>query len=166
MLDPKRGPGKPWFMWPFPRLIPLASNQNIPQRHSHEVVVNIGTQDAVGCLITSLAARNEKQPAAHKRHVNCWNCLDLSRSLEVKSNLTGRTYSSIHIKLYKIPCKIRNYIYFSACKYCFIQYVGENITPSNLTINIIYHYKNICKGASFSIQILEKVEVDGFIIGQ
>ena len=30
----------------------------------------------------------------------------------------------------------------------------------------INHYKNICKGASFSIHILEKLEGDGFINGQ
>ena len=30
----------------------------------------------------------------------------------------------------------------------------------------INHYKNICKDASFSIQILEKLEGDGFINGQ
>ena len=30
----------------------------------------------------------------------------------------------------------------------------------------ISHYKNVCKGASFSIQNLEKLEGDGFINGQ
>ena len=30
----------------------------------------------------------------------------------------------------------------------------------------INHYKNVCKVASFSIHILEKVEGDGFIYGQ
>ena len=30
----------------------------------------------------------------------------------------------------------------------------------------IHHYKNVCKGASFSIHFLEKVGGDGFINGQ
>ena len=37
---------------------------------------------------------------------------DLSRSLEVKSKLSGRTYSFINIKSHEIHCKIRNYIFF------------------------------------------------------
>ena len=60
---------------------------------------------------------------------------------------------------------------------CCIQYVSESITPVNLRINIhrkgksgyehsIIHYKNICKGASFFIHILEKPEKVGFINGQ
>ena len=60
---------------------------------------------------------------------------------------------------------------------CGIQYVSESITPVNLKMNIhrkgksgcehsINHYQNICKGASFSIPILEKLERVGFINGQ
>ena len=30
----------------------------------------------------------------------------------------------------------------------------------------IKHYKNVCRGTSFSIHILEKLEGDGFINGQ
>ena len=81
---------------------------------------------------------------------------------------------SININSHKIHCKIRNYIYLLTCKICGIQHVGESITPVNLRMNIhricksgcehsINHYKNICKGASFSIHILER---DGFINGQ
>ena len=58
-----------------------------------------------------------------------------------------------------------------------MQYVGESKTPVKLRINAhrrgkrdcehsISHYKNVCKGASFSIQNLEKLEGDGFINGQ
>ena len=70
-----------------------------------------------------------------------------------------------------------NYIYFVTCKNCGIQYVGESIAPVNLGMNInrkgksgcklsINHHKNVCKGTSFSIHILEKLEGDGSINGQ
>ena len=94
---------------------------------------------------------------------------------EVKSNITGRTYSSMNIKPHEIYFKIRNYIYLLTCKNCGIQHVGESITPVNLRMNIhqksksgcelsLSHYKNVCKGDNFSIHILEKLEGDGFFI--
>ena len=108
---------------------------------------------------------------------NILRCQDLSRSLEVRSKITGRSYSSINIKSHEIQCKIRNYIYLLTCKSCSIQFVGESITAVNLRMNIhgkgksgcehsINHYKNVCKCASFFIHILEKIEEDGFINGQ
>ena len=139
--------------------------------------VSSSTQDPGGHLTTSLATGNEREPAICKCREDCLSCPDISRSLEVKSNITKRTYSYINIKSYEIHCKIRNYIYLLTCKSCGIQYVGESITPVNLRMNIyrkgksgykhsINHYKNVCKVASFSIHILEKVEGDGFIYGQ
>ena len=154
-----------------------ASYQNIPQQPSHKGDVSSSTQDPGGHLTTSLIVGNERQPAVCKCHVECLSCPDLSRSLEVRSKITGRTYSSINIKSHEIQCKIRNYIYLLACKSCSIQYVGESVTPVNLRMNIhrkgksgcehsINHYKNVCKCASFFIHILEKIEEDGFINGQ
>ena len=101
---------------------------------------------------------------------------DLSRSLEVKSKHNRKTYSSINIKSQESLCKIRNYIYLLTCQNCGIEYVVESITPVNLGINIhskgksgcelsINRYENICKGACFSIHILEKLG-DGLINGQ
>ena len=127
-------------------------------------------------MTTSLAAGNERQLAVRKCRVYCLSCPDLSRSLEVKSNINGRTYSSINIKSHEIHCKVRNYIYLLNCRNCCIQYVSESITPINLRMSIhrkgkrdcehsINHYKNVCKGTSFSIHILEKLEGDGFING-
>ena len=154
-----------------------ASNQNIPQQHSHEGGFSSSTQDPGGCLTSSLAEGNGRQPAVRNCRVDYLSCPDLSLSLEVKSNITRRTYSSVNTKSHEIHCKTRNYIYLLTCKICSIQYVGENITPVNLRINIhrkgksgcehsINHYENICKGASFSIHILEKLEGYGFINGQ
>ena len=119
-----------------PRLITSgsvsASNQNIPQQPSHEGVVSSSTQGPGTCLTTSLAAWNERQPAVRICRVVCLNCPDLSSSLEVKSNITGRTYTSINIKSHEIHCKIRNYVYLLTCKNCAIEYVRESITPVNL----------------------------------
>ena len=58
-----------------------------------------------------------------------------------------------------------------------MQYFSESITPVNLGMTIhrkgksgrelsINHYKNVCRGTSFSIHVLEKLERDGFINGQ
>ena len=58
-----------------------------------------------------------------------------------------------------------------------MQYDSESITLANLRMHIhrkgksgcehfVIHYKNVCKGASFAIHILEKLEGDGFINGQ
>ena len=105
------------------------------------------------------------------------SCPDLLLSLEVKSNITGRTYSSINIKSHETQCKIRNYIYLLILKNCGIYYVTKSIAQANLRLNIyregksgcehsINHYKNVCECASFSIQLLEKLEGDGFINGQ
>ena len=56
------------------------------------------------------------------------------------------------------------------CTHCGIQYVGESITPFNLRINIhrrgksgceisIDKYRNVCKNATFSIEMIEKLPV-------
>ena len=66
------------------------------------------------------------------------------------------------------------YLYLRCCG---ILYVGESITPVNVRMNIhwkvkscsehsINHYKSVCKGASSSIHILEKLEGDGFMNGR
>ena len=75
-----------------------ASNQNIPEELSHEGNVINSTQDPAGCLTTSVAAGNDRQRAVRKCCTDCLSCLDRSLSLEVKSNITERTYSSMNIK--------------------------------------------------------------------
>ena len=133
-----------------------ASNQNIPQQPFQEGGVSSSTQDPGGCLTTSLAAGNERQPAVRKSRGDCLSCTDLSSSLEVKSNMTWWTYSSINIKSHEIHCKIMNYIYL-------LNWKNRGISGGEISISL---YKNVCKGASFSIHILEKIEGDGFINGQ
>ena len=160
-----------------PRGSASALNQNIPQQPSLKGSVSSSTQYPGGHLTTSLAVQNERQPAVRKCCKDCLSCPDLSRSLEVKSNITGRTYYSINVKYLEIHCRIRNYINLLTCKNCGIQYVDESITPVNLRTGIhrksksgcehsINHYKNLRKGASFSIRVLEKLEGNDFINGQ
>ena len=72
------------------------------------------------------------------------------------------------LKLDGIYCKFKNYIYLLACTHCGIQCVVDSTTPLNLRINIhrkqksecevsIDHYKNVCKNATFSIQVIGKL---------
>ena len=101
-------------------------------------------------------------------------CPALIRDLEFSSNITGRKYFAIDINnIAEIKCKLQNYIYLLTCTGCGIQYVGESITPLNKRMNIhrkgksgceiaINHYRNICKNASFRIQILEKLPGNGY----
>ena len=123
-------------------------------------------------LTASLAVGNERQPPVRKCCVHCLSFPDLSHSLQVKSNIIGRTYTPISIKSDEIHCTIRNYFYLFTCKNCGIQYVGQSTTTVYLRMNIhqkgksgcklsINHYKNVYRGASFSIHILEKPG-DGF----
>ena len=70
---------------------------------------------------------------------------------------------------------MRNYIYLLTCNSWGIKCVSESIR--NLRMNVhwkgrsgcehsINHHKNVCKCASFSIHILEKLEEDGLIYCQ
>ena len=94
--------------------------------------------------------------------------LALIRENQVVSNTTGRKYFSTDVKPDEVHCKLQNYIYLQTCTHCGIQYVGESITPLNLRVNnhrigkseceiSIYRYRNICKNATFSIQVIEKL---------
>ena len=76
-----------------------------------------------------------------------------------------------------IHCKLQNYIYVTKCSSCFVQYVGESVIPVNKRMNIhrkgksgceiaIDHYKNVCPGATFSVQILEKLPGNGYKNGK
>ena len=64
-----------------------------------------------------------------------------------------------------------------SCNCCAVQYVGESIVPINLRMNIHRagkssckmfneHYKDVCPGATFSIQILEKLPGNGYKNGK
>ena len=72
-----------------------------------------------------------------------------------------------------VHCKMQNYIYVLTCSSCCVQYVGESVVPLHLRMNIhrrgktgceiaIDHYRNVCPGATFSIQILESLPGNGY----
>ena len=92
--------------WANPSASASAWNQNTPQQLSQERGVSSSTQDPGGRLTTSLAAGNKRQPGVHKCREDCLSCPDLSHFLDVKSNVTGRIYSSINIKYYEIIVKL------------------------------------------------------------
>ena len=112
------------------------SKHNICQQPSYEWGVSSSTQAPGGCLTTSLGVRNERHHTVCKCRVDCLSCPDLSRSLEVKSNIAEEIYRTINIKSHESHCKIRNYIYLFNCGNCDIKYVGESITPVNFGMNI------------------------------
>ena len=103
------------FPWADPPGSALAANQNIPQQPSLEGGVSSSTQDPGGCLITSVVAGNERQPAVSKC-ADCLSCPDLSQSLEVKSNITRKNYSSINLNLTKFIVKLGTIFIFLPTK--------------------------------------------------
>ena len=78
--------------------------------------VGSSTQDHGGCLTTSLAVGNERQLAVPRCRIDCLSCPDLSRSLEVKPNITGKTYSSINIKSHEFIVKLGTLFIFLPAK--------------------------------------------------
>ena len=173
--------GQPPDLVASPRANPPRSasvlDSNLPQQPSLEGGVDVNTQELGGRLVNPLAAGKERQPAVRKCRADCLSCPDTIRSQCVKSSVTGRSFSIINIKPHEINCKIGNYIYLLTCKQCNVQYVGESIIPVNKRMNlhrtskvgcshVINHFENVCENATFSIQILEKLEGSGYINGK
>ena len=76
-----------------------------------------------------------------------------------------------------VHCKLQNYVYMLCCLSCGVQYVGESVTNVNLRMNVhrkgkkgceiaIDHFKNVCPGSKFSVQILEKLPGNGYTNGK
>ena len=127
----------------------------------------------IGGHPTLPAAGNERPMASHKCRKDCMTCHQLIREKHFYSNATGRCHSVIGFNPSSVHCKMQNYIYLLTCKSCNVQYVGESIRPVNLRMNIhrtsktgctysINHYTNVCPGETFSVQILEKLEGNGY----
>ena len=77
----------------------------------------------------------------------------------------------------KLSCHSQNLIYLLTCSSCNLQYVGETTQPLHKRINIhrtaksgcehmINHYKDVCAGAHFTIQILECFPGTGYVDGK
>ena len=85
---------------------------------------------------------------------------------------TGRKYFTIDIKPDEVHSKLQNYIYLLTCINCGTRYEGESIRPLDLRMNIhrhgksgceisTDHYRNVCKNATFSVQVIEKLLRNG-----
>ena len=125
-----------------------------------------------------LAKGNASPSAASVRtcRSDCLSCPDLIRQKEFFSYTTGRKFNIVNVDSTNISCKLQNYVYLLTCNTCGIQYVGESIIPVNKRMNIhrraksgcqifINHFTKICPGATFSIQIIEKLEGNGYLHG-
>ena len=104
---------------------------------------------------------------------DCKACPQLITSSIFYSTVTGRSYSLINHSGEDINCKSQNFIYLITCRSCFCQYVGETCIPLNKRLNIhrtatsgcevfIEHFSTCCKGKSFTIQVIEIFEGDGY----
>jgi hypothetical protein len=108
---------------------------------------------------------------------NCKACPQLITSSTFVSTVTGRTYSLINHSGEEINCKLQNFIYLLTCKSCHCQYVGETCIPLNKRLNIhrtstagcevfIDHFSNCCKDQTFTIQVIEIFQGDGYENGK
>ena len=104
---------------------------------------------------------------------SCKTCPDLIVSDTFYSSVTGRTHSVINHSGEHITCKTQNVVYLLTCKKCHYQYVGESCIPLHKRINIhrtsesgceifINHFSTCCIAQSFSIQVIEVFEGDGY----
>ena len=158
----------------------ISQTSGTPQQPSPEGGVedsSVYNTGAVGGRSASSAAGSDRSRTRRNCRADCKTCPSLVRDLSIKSSFTGRIYHAIDVDLNNIHCKLQNYIYVLKCSSCHVQYVGESIVPLNLRMNIhrrgksgcevsIDHYKNVCPGATFSIQVLEKLPGDGYKNGK
>ena len=110
----------------------------------------------------------------------CLLCECVITSNIFHSTSTNRQYTSvIPINVAKVDCNTANCIYMITCSNCNLQYVGETVQPlkrrfakhreglkhpeKDNTCRILSEHFNspLCKGASFKINILEKLCGDG-----
>ena len=86
--------------------------------------------------------------------------------IQINHNITNNSRE-------KITCHTQNVIYFLSCNQCNVQYVGETTLPLHKRINlhkrakfgckyVIKHFKDVCVGASLSVQIAELFPVTGY----
>ena len=153
----------------------VSQTSSIPQQSSSEGGVSCSIRTVGGGSAAPLAVGNEPDGHRHCRS-DCMTCPSLNRNQFVTSFVTGRTYYIRDIEPAQVHCKLQNYVYLLTCLSCGVQYVGESIVPVNLRMNIhrrgksgceilIDHFSNVCPGALFSIDILEKLPGDGYNSG-
>ena len=150
----------------------LSQRSSIPRQSSSEGGVSCSTRTVGGGSAAPLAAGSDALRSRHCRS-DCMTCPSLNRNPHISSFVTGRIYPIRDISLSSIHCKLQNYVYLLTCLSCGVQYVGESIVPVNLRMNVhrkgksgceilIDHFSNVCPGANFSIDILEKLPGNGY----
>ena len=123
--------------------------------------------------------KNTKIKFHNSKH-GCKMCHILSTKDHFVSSSTHRIYKSeIPSNVCKIDCNTCNLIYLITCKRCALQYVGE--TCQKLRERFNHHYtcishpekdhncrilsehfsKGSCKGATYTVKVIEKLEGDG-----
>ena len=126
-----------------------------------------------GCSVIPAEGNSRSAGPVHICRSDCETCPALVKSSKIISNFTFRQYSALNIDPSQVHCKLQNYIYLCTCLCCGLQYVGESVLLVNLRMNIhrtsktgctifINHFSNVCKEASFSVQILEKLPGNGY----
>ena len=113
--------------------------------------------------------------------VNCKMCSILDTSSTFKSTVTHRVYSVCNLQKPNkkepfpiLTCSTCNTIYLLTCQSCFLQYVGQTIVSiskrtsehkSDFKVKntiIAQHFRSgPCKGAKFSMQVIEKWDGNG-----
>ena len=154
-----------------------AQQHDQPQQPSKEGGVDSSNEEAGGRLARLSAAGKERQPDKRKCRSDCLTCLDLIKLPKFSSFTTGRCYDTVNVEPNYNHCGFKNYIYLLTCKNCGLQYVGQSRIKVNLRMNIhrtgksgcersIDHYNNVCIGGSFTVQIIEKLNGDGYKNGK
>ena len=157
----------------------LSQTSGTPQQSSSEegVVSNSANSTrAVGGGSVTAAAGSLRPSTRHKCRSDCMTCPSLIKQSTIQSFNTGRVYPIIDVDIQNIHCKMQNYIYVLMCSSCCVQYVGESVIPLHRRMNIhrrgksgceiaIDHFKNVCPGATFTIQILESLPGNGYSNG-
>ena len=133
-------------------------------------------QDLSKDSIPKSTTKLDRKNAYDETHSGCKTCPKLIKGTSFYSSVTGRCHNSQNITQNNVNCKIQNCIYLLTCDGCKMQYVGENIILLHKRINIhrtskkgckvlIDHFENVCPNSSFSVQVVEKLEGNGYANG-
>ena len=115
----------------------------------------------------------------HNSNNGCKLCFSLSTKEQFVSSSSHRIHSSVIPDNITCDCGSTNVIYLITCRKCRLQYVGETIQPLKDRIckhgSCIKNWKGdhgcriltehfsqgVCKGATYSVNIIEKLPGDG-----
>ena len=105
------------------------------------------------------------------------SCPALSHEQTFTSHISFQSFTVVGFDPDQVSCKWQNYIYLLSCNRCGVQYVGESVTPINKRINthrtlessckrVNEHYSEVCPGAFFTVQVIEKLPGNGYVKGK